>query len=66
VVGSRKDDTREAIRAHLLETRVLERTDLGRGEVMAARMPGLMAELETLLSRGITIYKIPIESTAER
>jgi hypothetical protein len=33
---------------------------------MAARMPELMAELETLLSRGITIYRIPIGSTAER
>lgn len=66
VVGGRKDDTREAIRTHLLETGVLERATLGRGEVMAARMPELMAELETLLARGITIYRIPIESTAER
>lgn len=66
VVGGRKDDTREAIRTHLLETGVLERATLGRGEVMAARMPELMTELETLLARGITIYRIPIESTAER
>lgn len=66
VVGGRKDETREAIRTHLLETGVLERATLGRGEVMAARMPELMAELETLLARGITIYRIPIESTAER
>lgn len=66
VVGGRKDDTREAIRTHLLETGVLERATLGRGEVMAARMPELMAELEILLARGITIYRIPIESTAER
>jgi aminoglycoside N3'-acetyltransferase len=65
-VGSRKDDTRAAIRDHLLETGVLRRTTLGRGEVMAARMPELMAELETLLGRGITIYRIPIHTSAER
>jgi aminoglycoside 3-N-acetyltransferase len=61
VTGGRKDPTRDAIRDHLLEAGVLRRTTLGRGEVMAARMPELMAELETLLRRGITIYRIPIE-----
>lgn len=66
VTGSRKDPTREAIRDHLLEASVLRRTALGRGEVMAARMPELMNELETLLGRGITIYQIPIASSAER
>jgi aminoglycoside N3'-acetyltransferase len=65
VVGARKDETREAMRDHLLEAGVLQRTKLGRGEVMSARMPALMDELETLLRRGITIYKIPIESPAE-
>jgi aminoglycoside 3-N-acetyltransferase len=65
VTGSRKDDTREAIRDHLLAAGVLRRTTLGRGEVMAARMPELMQELETLLARGITIYRIPIDSTTE-
>lgn len=64
--GSRKDPTRDAIRDHLVEAGVLQRAKLGRGEVMAARMPELMAELETLLGRGITIYTIPIESPAER
>ena len=66
VVGSRKDPTRDAIRDHLLEKDVLLRTTLGRGEVMAARMPELMIELETLLKRGVTIYRIPIATTAER
>lgn len=66
VTGSRKDPTREAIRDHLLAAGVLRRTTLGRGEVMAARMPELMIELETLLGRGITIYQIPIASSAER
>ncbi len=66
VIGARKDPTRDAIRDHLLEAGVLRRATLGRGEVMAARMPELMAELETLLNRGITIYRIPIATTAER
>jgi aminoglycoside N3'-acetyltransferase len=66
VIGSRKDETREAMRDHLLEAGVLRRAKLGRGEVMAAPMPELMAELETLLGRGVTIYRIPIESAAER
>ena len=66
VIGSRKDKTREAIRDHLLAAGVLQRARLGRSEVMAARMPGLMDELETLLRRGVTIYTIPIESPAER
>jgi aminoglycoside N3'-acetyltransferase len=66
VVGGRKDDTRAAIREHLLAAGVLKQTTLGRGEVMAARMPELMDELETLLQRGVTIYLIPIASTAER
>lgn len=65
VVGSQKDDTRAAIRDHLLATRVLRRTTLGRGEVMAAKMPGLMEELETLLGRGVSIYRIPIGSGTE-
>ncbi len=66
VVGGRKDPTRDTMRDHLLEAGVLRRTTLGRGEVMAARMPELMDELETLLQRGVTIYLIPIASTAER
>ncbi|HEY7707686.1 MAG TPA: AAC(3) family N-acetyltransferase [Gaiellaceae bacterium] len=66
VVGGRKDDTRAAIKEHLLATGVLRETTLGRGEVMAARMPELMDELETLLQRGVTIYLIPVPSTAER
>lgn len=66
VTGSRKDETREAIRDHLVQAGVLRQARLGRGEVMAARMPELMVELETLLRRGVTIYRIPIESPAER
>jgi aminoglycoside N3'-acetyltransferase len=66
VVGGRKDETREAMRDHLLEAGVLQRAKLGRGQVMAARMPALMTELETLLRRGITIYRIPIDSVADR
>jgi aminoglycoside 3-N-acetyltransferase len=65
VTAGRKDPTRDAIRDHLLEAGVLRRTTLGRGEVMAARMPELMRELETLLGRGITIYQIDA-SSAER
>jgi aminoglycoside 3-N-acetyltransferase len=66
VTGGRKDETREAIRDHLLATGVLRTSRLGRGEVMAARMPELMGELETLLDRGITIYRIPFARSAER
>jgi len=66
VTAGRKDETREAIRDHLVATGVLRTAKLGRGEVMAARMPELMAELETLLDRGITIYRIPIARSAER
>jgi aminoglycoside N3'-acetyltransferase len=65
VVGSQKDEKRAAIRDHLLATRVLRRTTLGRGEVMAAKMPELMEELETLLGRGVSIYRIPIGSGTE-
>lgn len=65
VTATRKDFTRDAIRDHLLDAGVLRTTMLGRGEVMAARMPQLMDELETLLDRGITIYRIPIDSHAE-
>jgi aminoglycoside 3-N-acetyltransferase len=66
VIGSQKDNVRSAILDHLLATGVLKRATLGRGEVMAARMPELMDELETLLQRGVTIYRIPITSNAER
>jgi aminoglycoside 3-N-acetyltransferase len=66
VIGSQKDNVRAAILDHLLATGVLKRTTLGRGEVMAAGMPELMQELENLLQRGVTIYRIPITSNAER
>lgn len=66
VVGAQKDNVRAPILEHLLATGVLKRTTVGRGEVMAARMPELMDELETLLQRGVTIYRIPIASAAER
>lgn len=66
VVSAQKDNVRAPILEHLLATGVLKRTTLGRGEVMAARMPELMDELETLLQRGVTIYRIPIASAAER
>ena len=65
VIGGRKDETRERMRDHLVEAGVLRRSNLGRGAVMAARMPALMDELEILLQRGVTIYKIPIDSPAE-
>ena len=55
-VGRRKDPTRDRIRAHLEQTGILRSAEVGRGEILAAPLPELMGELETLLERGVTIY----------
>jgi aminoglycoside 3-N-acetyltransferase len=60
VLGARKDQTRERMREHLLAAGVLRTTTLGRGEVMAARLPELFAELDVMLDRGITIYEVEV------
>jgi hypothetical protein len=59
-LGARKDQTRERMREHLLAAGVLRTATLGRGEIMAARMPELFAELDVMLARGITIYEVEV------
>ena len=45
---------------------MLRRTTLGRGEILAARMPELMDELGRLLrERGLTIYDIELAPARE-
>lgn len=61
-VGSQKNARREEMRRRLEARGVLRAVNLGRGEVLAARMPELMDALEILLREGITIYDIEVES----
>jgi hypothetical protein len=58
--GGRKDKSRTEMRRRLLESGVLRRTALGRGEIMSASMPELMDQLHELLADGITIYDIEL------
>lgn len=60
VVGRQKDPTRKRLRDRLVAAGVLHVAPLGRGEVMAARMPELMDELERALQDGLTIYDIDL------
>jgi aminoglycoside N3'-acetyltransferase len=60
VVGRQKDPTRKRLRDRLVAAGVLHVAPLGRGEVMAARMPELMDELERALRDGLTIYDIDL------
>jgi len=59
-LGSRKDETRERMREHLVAAGVLRTAQLGRGEIMAAPMPELFRELDVLMARGITIYQVEV------
>ncbi len=47
-------------RSLLLERGVIRSVRLGRGEILVARLRPLMAELERLLGKGITIYDLPV------
>jgi aminoglycoside 3-N-acetyltransferase len=64
-LGSRKDQTRERMREHLLATGVMRAVELGRGEILAARMPELFRELDVLMARGITIYDVEPPAAAK-
>lgn len=65
-VGRRKNPTRDELRRLLEQSGVLRRTTLGRGEILAARMPELMDELGRLLrERGLTIYDIELAPAGE-
>jgi aminoglycoside 3-N-acetyltransferase len=55
-VATRKVASRAHMRRHLERTGVLETVRVGDGEILCARMPDLLDELETLLREGITIY----------
>jgi hypothetical protein len=63
-VGRQKDPTRERLRERLVASGVLRVARVGRGEIMAARMPELMEELERSLRDGLTIYDIDLGRTA--
>ncbi len=63
-VGRQKDPTRDRLKQRLVASGVLRVVSVGRGEVMAARMPELMAELELALQDGLTIYEIDLGRTA--
>jgi aminoglycoside N3'-acetyltransferase len=58
IVSSRKDKSRTAMRARLVESGALRIAPVGRGTVMAGAMPELMAECGRLLREGITIYNL--------
>jgi aminoglycoside 3-N-acetyltransferase len=58
-LGARKDRSREAMREHLLSSGVMREAGLGRGEVLAARLPELIDELALLQARGVTLYSGP-------
>jgi aminoglycoside 3-N-acetyltransferase len=55
-VATRKVASRAPMRRHLERNGVLEAVRVGDGELLCARMPELLDELETLLREGITIY----------
>ena len=59
-VGARKDSRRVAMHDALVDAGVLHEATVGRGPVLAARMPELFAALEEILQRGITIYAFPV------
>lgn len=61
VVASQKNPTRAEMRRRLEESGVLRRAELGRGEVLAARMPELIDQLDGMLGRGLTIYDIELD-----
>lgn len=55
-VSRHKDKERAELRRRLEAAGALRSTGVGRGTVMAARMPELMQQLDGLLHDGITIY----------
>jgi aminoglycoside 3-N-acetyltransferase len=59
-IGRQKNPTRAELRRRLTEAGVLHTEPLGRGEILTARMPELMHELERLLQEGLTIYDIEL------
>ena len=52
------------MRELLLEGGAMRSVRVGKGELLAIRAPDLMAELERLLRRGITIYEIELPTPA--
>jgi aminoglycoside 3-N-acetyltransferase len=58
IVSSRKDKARTEMRARLLASGALRKAALGRGEVLAGRMPELIDALRGLMHAGITIYNL--------
>ena len=54
--ATRKVASRAPMRRHLERNGVLETVRVGGGEIVCARMPELLDELETLLREGITIH----------
>jgi aminoglycoside 3-N-acetyltransferase len=58
--ATRKDPTRERMKARLLEAGTLRSTRLGRGEIMALDLGDLMSEMERLLGAGVTIYAFDV------
>lgn len=59
VVSGQKDNRREQMLEHLVGAGVVRRSPVGRGEILGARMGPLLDELEVLLRRGVTIYRLP-------
>ena len=55
-VATRKVTSRAPMRRHLERSGVLETVRVGDGEILCARMPELLDELESLLREGLTIY----------
>jgi aminoglycoside 3-N-acetyltransferase len=55
-ISRHKDRSRAELRRRLEEAGVLRSVPVGRGTLMAARMPELMEQLELLLREGIDIY----------
>ncbi|MDP9491007.1 MAG: AAC(3) family N-acetyltransferase [Actinomycetota bacterium] len=60
-VSARKTSSREEMRRQLTANGVLRVAELRRGEILAARMPELMRELDAMLAQGLTIYDIELD-----
>ena len=70
LVSARRIDANPIIAARwrslLLDQGVIRSVRLGRGEILSVQMRPLMAELERLLGKGITIYDLPVPATDSR
>lgn len=65
-ISRRKTPDRDELQQALEAAGVLRKVRLGRGEVLAGRLPELMRELDRLLDRGLTIYDIEVDRARVR